>query len=945
MLNARSVRNKAMHIFDHIVETKTDIMIITESWLNDQGDEVTLNNLIPEGYTYELANRQNKRGGGILVIHRTSLLIKPSKTIVYKSFECLEIIFNTANSHYRFICIYRPPPSVKNKLTVNMFMSEFQQFLMDRTLLLDKMIMLGDFNFHVDVPADPDANKFLNILDSFNLRQHIHEPTHISGHTLDLVITNVLDESSAVSNIVVDQPGLSDHHCVQFYLNTLKPGPTRQTIQYRKTKSVNISDIKEDIIVSKLEDTIKNALTLDEKITVFNNTITEIMDKHAPLLKRTIVLRPNTQWYTKDIRNAKKRQRRAEKQWRKTKLQVHRDEFTKARNDRNTLVIQTKTNHVKDKITANKDNPKELFRIVDGLVKHSKPNNNLPSTIDANALATSFSTYFTSKIENIRKEMDITPLTSNNDGMPSASVSCDRFSPASEDEIQNILLHLPNKTCSLDAFPAWIAIQCANILTPILTHIVNLSLELGEVPCVLKRAVVKPLLKKNDLDKEDMNNYRPVSNLSFLSKIIEKVVVSRIQMYLKENNIGTEFQSAYKSNHSTETALLGILNDIFRMCAKKQPVMLLLLDLSAAFDTVDKDLLVRRLNNRFGFRDSAIKWLESYMTNRTMSVSIDANFSQPLPVKFGIPQGSVLGPILFTMYTAPLSDIINNYNIRHHLYADDTQIYVPFTQDSLTQVEECLVEVKTWMTHNKLKLNENKTEIMLCSKGSLSDETPCQLNFNGENLKIPTCTTVKNLGFYFDSRLRMEEHIKKTCQACHYHLRNIGKIRHMLSTDVAHMLAHCFITSRLDYCNSLLTGIPLYLKEKLQKIQNKAARIVVRANKTDESTSILQRLHWLPIDKRIDYKVACQVFKCLNGTAPSYLINLISRYEPPRSLRSSSQNLLVSGVPGSKFEERAFCFYAPIVWNNLSFQTRTCETYETFKKHLKTELFKKSYMY
>ena len=217
------------------------------------------------------------------------------------------------------------------------------------------------------------------------------------------------------------------------------------------------------------------------------------------------------------------------------------------------------------------------------------------------------------------------------------------------------------------------------------------------------------------------------------------------------------------------------------------------------------------------------------------------------------------------------------------------------------------------------------------------------MNFVGKCLSIPTYEVVRNLGFYFDSKLNMEHHVKKLCQACYYHLRNIGKIRNLIDTHTIHMLIHAFITSRLDYFNSLLVGIPRFLKERLQKSQNKAARLITRKGE-DDSKTVLKELHWLPIEARIDFKMACHVYKCLHGLTPPYLSELIEEYKPSRTLRSSNSNLLLEHRSQTKFQECALYFYVPKIWNSLSVYTKDCDTFQSFKSHLKTDLFKKVFL-
>ncbi|GFR92314.1 RNA-directed DNA polymerase from mobile element jockey [Elysia marginata] len=322
------------------------------------------------------------------------------------------------------------------------------------------------------------------------------------------VITNSLDQSATLKNLRVDECGISDHHCVHCELSTQKPRPVRKSIQFRKTKPRNIIDLKDDIRASKIEESVMQATSMSDKINIFNNTISAIVNKHAPLVKRNIVLRPNIRWYSDDIREAKKRQRTAKKNWRKTRLEIHRQLFKKARNHTNRLIVKSKEDNIKTKISENKKNSRKLYRIVDGLVRHSKPGENLPSLKSKENLTDMFAQFFTNKIENLRKELDkinVRPMDdqisyrNNTNAVP----ALDYFPPASHKEINTILKTLPTKTCSLDPFPTWIAIQCVDELTHVITSIVNASFKLGEMHSILKRAVVRPVLKKAGLNKDD----------------------------------------------------------------------------------------------------------------------------------------------------------------------------------------------------------------------------------------------------------------------------------------------------------------------------------------------------------------------------------------------------------------------------------------------------------
>ena len=236
------------------------------------------------------------------------------------------------------------------------------------------------------------------------------------------------------------------------------------------------------------------------------------------------------------------------------------------------------------------------------------------------------------------------------------SCSLDHFADVPMDDLFSISRPIARKACDLDPIPGSLLITNLDVLMPVITGIVNLSLKSGSMPEKLKEAVLKPLLKKPNLDQTEFKNYRPVSNLSFLSKVIEKAVALQLTSYLEDNHLYEPLQSAYKKFHSTETALIKVHNDIATAIDSGHSVILVLLDLSAAFDTVDHTILIRRLSTRFGIRGGALDWFVSYLSDRKQYVKVNNTSSNSLCVTQGVPQGSVLGAILYSLYTSPLGD-------------------------------------------------------------------------------------------------------------------------------------------------------------------------------------------------------------------------------------------------------------------------------------------------
>ena len=236
------------------------------------------------------------------------------------------------------------------------------------------------------------------------------------------------------------------------------------------------------------------------------------------------------------------------------------------------------------------------------------------------------------------------------------------------------------------------------------------------MPHHLERAIVKPIIKKSTLDPENMKNYTPVSNLAYIGKTIEKVVVDQLDAHLTDNDLHEPLQSAYRTGHSTETALLKVSNDILLALDKRQCVYLVLLDLSAAFDTIDHTVFLSCLEEN-GVTADALGWMSSYLSGRQQCVIINSTLSDNIDLHFGFPQGSRIGPFSFKLYTKPLTSIAKRHGINIHLYADDTQLYISFkpeeSEAALERLEACIEEIRNWMKVNYLKLNDSKTEFVI----------------------------------------------------------------------------------------------------------------------------------------------------------------------------------------------------------------------------------------
>ena len=789
---------------------------------------------------------------------------------MFSSFEHVECVIKLENSHLRFISVYRPPPSRVNGLTVNAFFEEWSLFLEQHSILSGNTIITGDINLHLDKPSDADTMRFMNLTSTSGMIQHVKEATHKKGHILDIVLSVqsecVVQDVSVTDPALCDNNGLlaGDHFAVMFTIDASRPPLKTTEVAYRKLKNIDITAFKEDLVPVSAPSPQSG---LNDLVCTYES-LGEVVNKHAPLQHRTLTLRPHAPWYSEKLRELKHQKRKLERRWRHTRLEIHRQMFRAKCSEANKELLRAKRDYFSQKVEECGRDQKLVFGVARQLLHQGK--SGLPTHTSGALLAESFASFFETKITKIRDALSSTDVCSgifvDTDVLssPVQDVTC--FKPLDEDEVEKLVRNSPDKSCNLDPLPTWLLKCCLSELLPLIRAIVNQSLERTIVPPTLKKALVRPLLKKPSLDQELMKNYRPVSNLPFISKVIEKAVAAQLKDHLKRNNMYESVQSAYREFHSTETALLKVHNDILVAMDNNQSVVLIMLDLTAAFDTIDHVILLKRLEERYGVKGQALSWIQSYLSNRSWSVMVGDAVSQERGLGYGVPQGSILGPLLFVLYVAPLGDLIARHGHTNHGYADDRQLYCAFHQSTRAQVfsslERCLFDVRVWMRMNWLKLNDEKTELVVfTSRRSVVEQQEVSMTIG--DAEVRSSQTVKNLGVLEDPALSMTSHVNAVCKSSFYHLRNISRIRCYLSEEAAKILVHSLVISRLDYGNSLYNGTSKANMDKLQRVQNAAARLVMRCSRRSHISPTLNHLHWLPVQYRVTFKTLVQVNLCL----------------------------------------------------------------------------------
>ncbi len=433
--------------------------------------------------------------------------------------------------------------------------------------------------------------------------------------------------------------------------------------------------------------------------------------------------------------------------------------------------------------------------------------------------------FFTNKTKTISSQFSPPLIQDPQPTRSTAQTPIFSFCPLTEAEVSKLLLSSHPTTCPLDPIPSHLLQAISPTLLPALTHIINTSLLTGIFPTAFKQARVTPLLKKPTLNTSLLENYRPVSLLPFIAKTLERVVFNQVSLFLSQNNKLDAKQSGFRSGHSTETALLSVTEALRIAKADSKSSVLILLDLSAAFDTVNHQILLSTLSS-LDITGIPLRWFESYLTGRSFRVAWGGEVSKAHKLVTGVPQGSVLVPLLFSTYTTSLAPIIQAHGFSYHFYADDTQLYLSFRPDDPTvaaRISGCLADISAWMKEHHLQLNLAKTELLVFpATPTLHHDFTIQL---GSSTITPSAS-VRNLGVVFDGQLTFKEHIAKTARSCRFALHNIRKIRPFLTEHAAQLLVQALVISRLDYGNALLAGLPSNTIKPLQMIQSAAARLV-----------------------------------------------------------------------------------------------------------------------
>lgn len=932
-LNARSMLSKMDMICLWVRSTDAEIAVISESWLTKS---VMDNDIDIDGYNVYRADRLKKGGGVAIYVKCRHNVTVVSSVSISKQLELLALNVEISKG----LCLtvvgcYRPP-------------SASQEALQSLTHLLSSLkyseiVLVGDLNWDW---LKPVSDEFKLFCDSVNLTQLVKSPTRpnmkcIEKSTLlDLILTNAPHKFSAVGVFCND---LSDHCVVGAIRNTKVPKLESRVISKRNMKHFCEQGFHYDLFHFNWN-RIELIPDVETAWSFFSDSFQNIVNKHAPIRKYRVKGRDNP-WFSPELSDSIHERNLAWAKARNTSLPTDWLAFKQLRNKCSSLIKKSKSEYYLSITTENLNDPRRFWKTIKSL-SVSKTTHTLPTSVMKDSVAVHdkfeilncFNEHFVSAgfLFESAPRPTVEPIVD-----PVFSGQPFNFVPFTVQEVHRALKNLdPKKSAGPDHIDPYFLNVAADFIVRPLTCLLNMTLENKEIPKTWKSAFVLPILKGGD--PAILNNYRPISNLSVLAKILEALVANQLKDFLNTNAILSTSQSGFRKQHSTISAALKVVNDISGALDKKQHCASLFIDLSKAFDTVDHDILKTRLHNS-GLSEQAVAWFSNYLSNRSQCIRYDGLCSDFVPIRKGVPQGSVLGPLLFTLYINNLGK--NMVDADCHFYADDTVVYC-FALSLVHAIERLQIAfdaIQNTLLQLKLILNVDKTKLMLFSKSRCRPQIIPSVVTGGGGV-IEVVKSYKYLGIMIDDSLTFKPHVETLVKKLRLKLGFYFRNRMCFSFNVKKRLVEATFLPVLDYGDHLYMHASSQCLHRLDTVYHASLRFITNCKVLTHHCDLYSRVGWPALATRRLCHWYIFIYKAILRLLPSYLcVFIIPRSVGQYSLRS--QDFLTLSVPHARTElgKRAFAFSAPTAWNKLQNDLRldqliTLNAFKTKMKELEADL-------
>lgn len=888
---------------------KPDYIILSETHLTKDIEE---NEIRIKNYDqYTTLSNSSRTGGVIIYIKSIWKIDKICDRISDSNYWMSAYVAKHEQVRFIIMAVYRSPSSNKSD-----FSQAFEDILEEVCEENCDIVIAGDFN--IDWNRDEFyKEKMENIIKDNGLKQIINENTRITKNTqtlIDYVITNS-KKITAKTNI---KRKIADHETIDIFYEceVNKQEKRRKEIEvFKYDKNQFEIELSALLKLSDKED-------VNSKTEIFDMCLYNAIRKFTH--KKIISENNNNKWFTKELRIL---QRDKCHKYQIALIENSYEAWNNYKTCRNRYKVEVenqKDNYVNNKVSNAKDQ-KEMWKQIKDLVL-KKCQNVIQTVIfdnieykDNKEIANKFNQYFVDSIQEIRNSIENVIYISQQPVINTKFT----FTAITIQELRLLCKNMKNK-CDNDKVSVSMILDNWNTAGKALLDIINKSLETGVFPEKWKESVITPVQKVEKTKK--CEEYRPINALGTCEKILEKVVKNQLEGYMEQNKYLYKHQSGFRKGFSCETAVNYIVNR-WKYREKNNKIMALFLDLKRAFETIDREILLKKLYN-YGVKDTEFKWFKSYMTNRKQRTKVNNIKSSKINNEYGVPQGSILGPLLFIVYINDLPNILKNCEII--MYADDTLIFNE--DDTEENCREKLMQdinnVILWMKMNKLKLNEKKTKLM-----EINIDSNIQFKINDE--VIEKVKSIKYLGFIIDKELKFKEHIEYICKKIGKKIGFFKRIRNKISVTTAINICNTMIKPHFEYCSTILyiccTNAQM---ERLQKLQNKVMRVILKCSRYTSIQIMLGTLKWLNIRQRLEMNTLSFIQKMKMGYSPDYLrehLQYIGDVQP-YDLRNA-QNFRIQRVTTTSRQNTLF-YKGLQLYNMLPNELKNERNYNNFKRDI-----------